>query len=158
MPAAASSSSSSDVVDMDKSVLLRDATSVRMGTELDPSHPSNGAQSLRKVDSSNIGKNSSNSPTSQAPDDSASTLGEDNESAVGSTKRRSTFFSASPISSDKTYTGTATLRRNVKQEDLSLCFSLILPTRTFDIQCLNVEDFDFLFYNIKELCSALRRK
>jgi hypothetical protein len=51
--------------------------------------------------------------------------------------------------------GTAILRRNVKQTDmktLSLCFSLIMPTRTFDIQCVSVEDFDVLYNN---LCAFL---
>jgi hypothetical protein len=52
--------------------------------------------------------------------------------------------------------GTANLRRNVKRDELCLCFYLVLPARTFDIQCLCQDDFDCLFPNFDKLVKRLR--
>lgn len=164
----------------DKSVLLAEVQSVRMGTEIDPAasriHPHLSASSPT------VSYSASPISTSDNLDDGALNLhlaaegpspgrklsnGTETQSVATSVansnlqggnkthKRKSSFFSSNTGNSDSNgvYTGTAILRRNCKPEDLSLCFSLILPTRTFDIQCLDVADFDLLFYNLKEMCS-----
>ena len=59
--------------------------------------------------------------------------------------------------SDAGKRGTATLRRNCKASELPLCFSLILATRTLDIQCLSPADFDLLYVNFYHLITILRR-
>ena len=52
--------------------------------------------------------------------------------------------------------GTANLRRSCKREELAMCFYLVLPSRTFDIQCLNADDFHVLYTNLEKLIHRLR--
>lgn len=51
--------------------------------------------------------------------------------------------------------GTANLRRHCKAEDYKLSFSLILPDRTFDVQCLSRQDYDTLVINLRELTNRV---
>ena len=45
--------------------------------------------------------------------------------------------------------GTQTFRKNkLPLSEIELCFSLITFDRTYDFQCLNKADFDFLYYNL----------
>ena len=165
----ASGSSDSADASADKLVLLKEVQSVRMGTEIDPTCNAGPTDSAISSPDSAVARGRGDRDGKRpaySNDDSVSvadteSVFNDNQSAVGSmahhgqkaAKRRSSLFFTSAAAGDKTYTGTATLRRHVKQEDLSLCFSLILPTRSFDIQCLEAADFDFLFYNLKDLCT-----
>eukprot|EP01036_Dinobryon_divergens_P033296 gene33296-43051_t len=164
----ASGSSDASEASADKLVVLKEVQSVRMGTEIDPTcnaaQADSGISSPDSVQARSRG-GGEGKRSAYTNDDSVSvadteSVFNDNQSVAGSAahgqkavKRRSSLFFTSPAAGDKTYTGTATLRRHVKQEDLSLCFSLILPTRSFDIQCLEAADFDFLFYNLKDLCT-----
>jgi hypothetical protein len=50
--------------------------------------------------------------------------------------------------------GTATLRRTCKTEDMKLCISLIMPDRTFDIQCKSEEDLNLLYTTLSQVCSV----
>jgi hypothetical protein len=52
--------------------------------------------------------------------------------------------------------GTTNLRRSVHREDLKLCFYLVLPSRTFDIQCLCQDDFDCLYPNFEKLIARMQ--
>lgn len=60
--------------------------------------------------------------------------------------RRGTELDVS--SGSKNLCGTAVLRKYATAISLPLCFSLVLPSRTFDLQCMNEGDFDFLFGNL----------
>jgi hypothetical protein len=52
--------------------------------------------------------------------------------------------------------GTMTLRRNKPSlTDLELCFSLMVTSRTIDIQCLTKADFDFLYCNFRRMLDAI---
>jgi hypothetical protein len=55
-------------------------------------------------------------------------------------------------------TGTAVLRRNCTPENLKLSFSLILTTRTFDIQCMNDSEYNFLFGNFSAYCNRFKSR
>jgi len=173
------SEASESSLNADKSVQLSEVLSVRMGTEIDPtasrihphlssSHATSYSSAASPVSTSDTlddgalhpegtspGRKLSNGSETQSVATSVALSTQQGTSGKSQYKRKSSFFSSSAGSSDSSgvYTGTATLRRNCKPEDLSLCFSLILPSRTFDIQCLDVADFDLLFYNLKELCS-----
>ena len=159
----------------DKVVLLKEVQCVRMGTEIDPSCSAvpidsnvgspDSAAAVKGSGGGRAGASGSGKQSTYTNDDSVSvadseSVYNDNQSVTGSAapgqragKKRSSLFFSAGSPGDKTFTGTATLRRHVKQEDLSLCFSLILPNRSFDIQCLDTADFDFLFYNLKNLCA-----
>jgi len=50
--------------------------------------------------------------------------------------------------------GTENLRRSCKSADMKLSFSLILPTRTLDIQCKTVEDYKSLLHAVVAVCKA----
>lgn len=115
----------------DKFVRMDAIQSIRMGTEIDPSAPQ-AAEAQEAMDA--IEDVDAGPPEQKMP-----------------SKRRSTLF-GKKSGANAVQFGTATLRRNCSEDDeLSLCFSLIMSERTFDVQCLNKEDFDFLFYNLKEL-------
>lgn len=48
--------------------------------------------------------------------------------------------------------GTAIFRKSrLAAAELALSFSLLLPDRSFDLQCLRKEDFDILYVNLKKL-------
>ena len=49
--------------------------------------------------------------------------------------------------------GTSILRKHSTKEMLTLSFSLILLSRTFDIQCMNETEFNFLYGNFSAYCS-----
>ena len=54
--------------------------------------------------------------------------------------------------------GTKILRRDkLSVEDMHRSFSIILPDRTFDIQCLTSTDFHFLFNNIKNYWKSMKK-
>jgi hypothetical protein len=57
--------------------------------------------------------------------------------------------------------GTHNLRRSIKNQDgLKLCFSIYLPGRTFDIQCLEEKQYDILYRNFHliSLSNMVKRK
>jgi len=58
-----------------------------------------------------------------------------------------------PASGSKNLCGTPILNRHATAETLPLCFSLILPSRTFDVQCFNENDFIFLYGNLSTHCN-----
>lgn len=63
-----------------------------------------------------------------------------------------------PEKEGKQELGTAILRRNCQPEDLELCLSLILPARSFDIQCLDKASFHVLYTNLLRHCQNLREQ
>ena len=54
--------------------------------------------------------------------------------------------------------GTAVIRKHCTKETLSLSFSLILSSRTFDIQCMNETEFNFLYGNFSAYCSRFKSR
>lgn len=54
--------------------------------------------------------------------------------------------------------GTPLLRKHVSDpKDLALCFSLILPGKTFDIRCADATDYDTLYLHIPRRIKELSR-
>lgn len=70
-------------------------------------------------------------------------------------RRMSKASSPTGPANGKPLLGTATLRRSCKPQELELCFSLILPNRSFDIQCFNQSDYNLLFNNLERMCQQL---
>ena len=58
-----------------------------------------------------------------------------------------------PDPTAKGKTGTAVLRKHCTKETIELSFSLINPSRTFDIQCMNETEFNFLYGNFAAYCN-----
>lgn len=54
--------------------------------------------------------------------------------------------------------GTSILRKNCTKETLPLTFSLILSSRSFDIQCMNETEFNFLYGNFSAYCSRFTNR
>jgi hypothetical protein len=50
-------------------------------------------------------------------------------------------------------TGTSVLRRHCSAENLRLSFSLIMISRTFDIQCMNEAECNLLYGNLYAYCN-----
>ena len=53
---------------------------------------------------------------------------------------------------EESESGTATLRRCAKPDDMMRCFSLITKSRTIDFMCLSATDFEVLFSRFKGAC------
>jgi hypothetical protein len=127
-----------------------------MGTEVDISVSNSSGLSVEPtaITQSNSGDNETIAAGRKLSFSSNSSSVVQSSIANDNTHRRKSMlpFGRSGDSQSTIVYGTAILRRNCKPEDMSLCFSLILSERTFDIQCLNTADFDFLFYNLKDFC------
>lgn len=67
-------------------------------------------------------------------------------------------YGTDPDPTNPSLCGTATLRKHCSPEDLETSFSLILPDRTFDIQCMNKYDCDVLVSGLREHCAELKVK
>jgi hypothetical protein len=56
------------------------------------------------------------------------------------------------INDSSVYYGTAILRRTCKSDDMKLCLSLIMPDRSFGLQCKSPEDLEILRNILQEVC------
>jgi hypothetical protein len=133
-----------------KSFNLSDVIEIREGTDIDPETSStaltaaaaNGIISPDKlmelVKAKEELKNASDTPTKKTAGGKQNLF----ESIFGSKEKEGILL------------GTSTLRKNCKAEDFKLCFSLILPDRTFDIQFLQKADYDTLFINLREILQS----
>lgn len=110
-----------------KTVKLNGVTSVRLGSEVDPATP---AAALEKA-------------KAEGPDWIA--------------KRRSQRRSSLAVlggGADVLF-GTATLRRSCEAKKMDKCVSLIMPTRTVDLECLTDEDLALLKDCLTDICAKL---
>lgn len=107
-----------------KGLRISDIQSVRLGTDIDPE---TSEEALKAAGLSSPGKE----PVSKG--------------------KKSVFGSLFSGDKNKIMYGTSVLRKSCSPEEMSLCLSLILPDRTFDMQCLSRKDFDFLSVYLKEL-------
>lgn len=109
-----------------KTLKLADVESIRLGTEIDPITSPEALRSVNNDTSSDAGKKSN--------------------------VMRRASLSFRGIGDSTVYYGTATLRRTCKIDDLKLCLSLIMPDRTFDIQCKTIQDLEMLYHVLQDVC------
>jgi hypothetical protein len=108
-----------------KTLKLSEVETIRLGTEVDPITSPEALKSVNDA-SSDVGKRPK------------------------VIRRASLSFRG--INDSTVYYGTAILRRTCKSDDMKLCLSLIMPERTFDIQCKSLEDLETLHNVLQEVC------
>lgn len=112
-----------------KTLKLTDVESIRLGTEIDPVTSPDAIRSMNET-SSDAGKRPS--------------------------VMRRASMSLRGLNDSTIYYGTPTLRRTCKFDDMRFCVSLIMPDRTFDIQCKTMEDLETLHRVLLEACGKAK--
>lgn len=112
-----------------KTLKLVDVESIRLGTEIDPVTSPDAIRSMNET-SSDAGKRPS--------------------------VMRRASMSLRGLNDSTVYYGTPTLRRTCKFDDMRFCVSLIMPDRTFDIQCKTMEDLETLHRVLLEACGKAK--
>jgi hypothetical protein len=112
-----------------KTLKLTEVESIRLGTEIDPVTSPDAIRSMNET-SSDAGKRPS--------------------------VMRRASMSLRGLNDSTIYYGTPTLRRTCKFDDMRFCVSLIMPDRTFDIQCKTMEDLETLHRVLLEACGKAK--
>jgi hypothetical protein len=84
-------------------------------------------------------------------------LGQGGMIGQGQTQGLTTGLTTQASVRSKVLYGTANLRRSAHPEDLPLCLSLLLPTRTMDVQCRTEKERDALLAACLASIAAQRR-